>query len=173
MIEDKLEDTSKKQLLLLIAFFGVTLALDNAALRSLGDRFSFGSILIYSLIFGPLMGALYWFLLSGLTHGVSRLLGGRGTWKETRTAVAWATVIYSAKLVLWVPQLLLFGRELFTTETPMIDNSLTLLGLIFLFGLLETAVNIAFIIVLSKSLGAAHRFSVWRGFGAQVLPIVA
>lgn len=173
VIEEKLEDTSKLQMFLLIAVFGITLTLDNAALRSLGDRYSFGSILIYSVILGPLMGVLYWVILSGLTHWTSRLLGGTGTWKETRTAVAWATVIYSAKLVLWVPQLFLFGQELFTTETPVIDNNLFLLTLIFLFGLLELALQVVFIIVLSKSLGAAHRFSAWRGFGAQVLPIVA
>ena len=173
VIEEKLEDTSKEQIILLIAVFGIALMLNNAAARGLGDHYSLGTILLYSIIFGPLMGALAWVILSGLLHWISRLLGGTGTWKETRTAVAWSTVVYSAMLVLWIPQLLLFGQELFTTETPRIDSNLLLLTLIFLFGLLETALRVMFVIVLSKSLGAAHRFSAWRGFGALALPIAA
>src|SRR5690606_22160631 len=123
VIEEKLEDTSKEQIILLIAVFGIALMLNNAAARGLGDHYSLGIILLYSMIFGPLMGALAWVILSGLLHWISRLLGGTGTWKETRTAVAWSTVVYSAMLVLWIPQLLLFGQELFTTETPRIDRS--------------------------------------------------
>jgi len=172
LMEEKLDHTTKKQLLLLIAVYGVAVALDNASIRNLGERMPFERILIYSIVLGPIMGALYWFLLSGLTHWTSRLLGGAGTWKETRTAVAWATIPYSTKLVLWVPQLLLFGREMFTAETPVIVNNLILLTLFFLFGLLETIINIGFIVVLSKSLGAAHQFSAWRGLGALVLPVV-
>jgi hypothetical protein len=172
-MEEKLDHTTKKQIFLLIALYGITAALDNAAIRNLGERNPFERILIYSIVLGPFMGALYWFLLSDLTHWTSRLLGGSGTWKETRTAVAWATIPYSTKLVLWVPQLLLFGREMFTAKTPVIDSNLILLTLFFLFGLLETIMNIGFIVVLSKSLGAAHQFSAWRGLGALVLPVVA
>ena len=159
----------------MIAVFGTAFALNNAAAKGLGDHYSLGIILLYSMIFGPLMGALAWVILSGLLHWISRLLGGaRERGRETRTAVAWSTVVYSAMLVLWIPQLLLFGQELFaTTETPRIDSNLLLLTLIFLFGLLETALRVMFVIVLSKSLGAAHRFSAWRGFGALALLIAA
>src|SRR5690606_5823645 len=88
VIEKKLEDTSKEQIILLIAVFGIALMLNNAAARGLGDHYSMGTILLYSILFGPLMGALAWVILSGLLHWISRLLGGTGTWKETRTAVA-------------------------------------------------------------------------------------
>ena len=173
VIEEKLEYTSKPQIFWMIVVFGIVFSLDNASIRDLGDRYSLGSILAISVFVGPIIGGLYWLIISLVLHWTSRLLGGAGTWRDTRTAVAWATVVYSAKLVFWIPQLLLFGHELFTSETPRIDSSLLLLTLIFLFGLLETVLQIVFIVVLSKSLGAAHRFSSWRGFGALVLPVVA
>lgn len=173
VIGEELEYTSKLQLFCLIVAFGIAFSLDNASIRDLGDRFSLGKILAISVFVGPFIGGLYWLIISSVLHWTSRLLGGTGTWRETRTAVAWSTAVYSAKLVLWIPQLLLFGHEMFTSTTPRIDSSLFLLTLIFLFGLLETILQVVFIIVLSNSLGLAHRFSAWRGFGALVLPVAA
>ncbi len=169
VIEEKLENTSGKEMFWLITVFGIISMMDIASSINMGDKFSLAEILILSVIIGPLVGALNWGIYSLIVHGTSRLLGGAGTWRETRTTVAWATVIYSAKLLLWIPLLFLFGHELFLEETMALANNLFLTVLFYLFSLFEFILQIVFIIVLSKGLAVAHRFSAWRGFGAQAI----
>lgn len=171
-IEDALPYTKKKQVFVLIALFGVMIGLNQAAVKGLGDRMPLGGIVISSLIIGPLMGAFVWWILGGVFLWTGRLLGGQATWRETRGAFAWATIPYSAQLVLWVVQLPIFGHELFTDATPTIDNSIPLLALYVLFGLLEMALSIWFFVTLSQGLAAAHNFSSWLGFFSIILPVL-
>ncbi len=68
-------------------------------------------------------------------------------------------------LALWIPQLLIYGRELFTSSTPRIDSSLPLtLGLLG-FGLLEVGISVWYTVVLLKCLGEVQGFSAWRALG--------
>ncbi|MCS1352839.1 Yip1 family protein [Mechercharimyces sp. CAU 1602] len=162
--------TTKKQMILLILVYGVAVGLENAAMKNMGDKMSIVQIGVSSVIIGPLMGLFIWFVMSGILYWTSRLLGGIASFRETRVATAWATIPFSGKLILWIPQLLLFGDEMFTRETPRIEGSVLLIVLFIFLWLIDTALNIWFVVVLSKALGAVHRFSAWFGLGAIIIP---
>ena len=76
--------------------------------------------------------------------------------------MAWSYVPIIWALLLWIPELALFGKDLFSSETPNIEQSpYIMLG----FGLVEITVGIWTIVVFLKSLGQVQTFSAWRALG--------
>lgn len=167
VIAERISNTSKKQMFMLLVIYGLAFSLDNASIRNMGERHEFPILLIVCAIVAPLAGLFTWFIGSAVLHGMSRLLGGTGSFKETRTALAWATVVYSAKLVIWVPQLLLYGRMMFTEQIP----AGFLLIPFLLLSLLDTVLSIWYIVVVAKSMAEAHRLPLLRGFGTVIIPV--
>ncbi|MGF7089535.1 hypothetical protein JOD24_003418 [Kroppenstedtia sanguinis] len=160
--------TEKKHLVWLICLSGYAIYLEQAAGRGLGDSTALPAIFLFGLIWGPLYGWITWFLIGGLSHLFSRLLDGKANWVETRVAFAWSTIPLIAKLLLWIPQLALFGKEMFTEQTPMLDSSPIGMLLFILFWIVDMSLNVWFFITLSKALGEVHRFSPWQGFFSLV-----
>ncbi len=165
-----MNDTSAQVLFILISFYGITVLLDNAMGRYVGDTIPLAGILVLSILLGPLGGFMAWFLGSAVIHGIARLFGGTASFKETRQAFAWATVPYSTKLFLiTIPMILIFGEENFTTLTPRIDSSVFLLLLFFLFIVADIILSVYYLVVYSKIIGEVHSIGTWKGFAAIVL----
>ncbi|OYD06066.1 hypothetical protein CHM34_18300 [Paludifilum halophilum] len=127
------------------------------------------ALLVFSLILGPIFGLVGWAIISGLTYWTGSWLGGTGTWKEIRTASAWAGIPFIATLIVWIPQLLLFGREMFTTAMPSLDQSFLLVLLFLFLNGIDLVLTVWYYVVFSKSLGEAHGFSSWKGFFSIVI----
>ncbi len=114
-----------------------------------------------------------WLIVGSVYHGMARLFGGVGTWKETLLGVAWCSIPYVTKNILfWIPQLLIFGREMFTSQTPLIDSNIVFMALFYFFGLIELVFFVWYYVVLSHGMGEIHGFSAWKGFVSVVLPPV-
>ena len=125
-----------------------------------------------ALVAGAVIGLVGWLIVGSVYHGMARLFGGVGTWKETLLGVAWCSIPYVAKSVLWIPQLLIFGREMFTSQTPLIDSNIVFMALFYFFGLIELVFFVWYYVVLSHGMGEIHGFSAWKGFVSVVLPPV-
>ncbi|MBO2532457.1 MAG: hypothetical protein CW342_06110 [Thermoactinomycetaceae bacterium] len=65
--------------------------------------------------------------------------------------------------------LLIFRGELFTQSTPLIDESLFLSLLYLIFLLLDMAMTVFSIIILSRIIGEINNFSAWKGFFSIIL----
>jgi hypothetical protein len=156
-----LESDPERLVLALAAIAGVSRALDRASLKSLGDHLPLVAVLGLSIIGGALSGLLLLYLYGFLVRWTGRWFGGSGSAPQLRAAIAWPNVITCWALLLWVPQLLLFGNELFTTETPRLDadpgKGLLLLG----FFSLEIVVALWFIVVFLKCVSEVQGFSAW------------
>src|SRR5690606_17549408 len=118
---------------LLIALAGIAESLDRASTRNLGDKIPFGIVLGSALTMGPggaLIGA---WIYSHLIRIAGNWMGGRGVYYEIKAAVAWSSLPSVIALVLWVPLVMLIGKEMFTEEMPsLVGNiplSITLAGL--------------------------------------------
>lgn len=158
---------------MLAALGGISQALDRASMRNLGDEHDLGFILAASLIGGPIAGVISLYLFGMLLKWTGSWLGGTASSINIRAAVAWSYVPLIWALFLWVPQLALFGKDLFSSETPSIDQSpFLMLG----FGLLAIIVGVWTIVVFVKALGQVQGFSALRALGntmAAALVIVA
>ncbi len=119
--------------LVLAAIAGFSQTLDRAASRGGGDVLGWPIIFLMALVAGPVGGILALYLGGFLFRWTGEWIGGRGSSRNIRAAIAWSSVPVVWTLPVWIPELALFGQELFTTEAPrtLASPALTILSLVF------------------------------------------
>jgi hypothetical protein len=166
--------SSPKGVFLLFLVGAFVQVLDRAVQRSLGDSMNSLTGMIVIFILGSLLGAAtYYYLVPIMLRWVGSLLGGKGTTERVRYSVAYSYIpIAYSLIIVWLPSLLLFGIENFTTNTPVVDSSTTLTLLFFLFGIIDLVIGIWAIIIFLKCLGEAHQFSAWKALLTTILSVL-
>lgn len=167
-----LQTGSNKWLWILAILAGIKLFLDNADAQNVGDQIAFGSIILLSLVFGPLVGIFYWYLFSGLFTLTGKILGLPGDWSDMRKAVGLSFVPLAWLMPFWLVKLVLFGSEVFTPRTPVLDSSLWLLLLIVLFYFVDLFIGGWYVVTLSKSVAEVYDYSAWLAFALIMLSSV-
>ncbi len=74
-----------------------------------------------------------------------------------------------ATIPIWVLQLSLIGKEMFTAETPALESNPTLALMLLATGIIELVLVIWSIVVLLKCVGEVQQFSAWRALGSVLL----
>ncbi len=163
-------DTNPQRLVLLLAAAaGFGQALDRASINSIGDRVDWPVIFIVAAVGGPIAGLIGLYIGGALIHWTGTWIGGKTSAENIRAAIAWSSVPMLWALVLWIPELTLFGQELFTAETPVIDADTTLNSAFLAFGVVEVTIGIWTLIVYLKCLGQVQGFSAWKALGNSIL----
>ncbi len=145
---------------------GILQALDRAAARNAGDNLSIEAILIGALIGGSIGGLIGLYISGWLLRITGHWLGGQAEPEEVRAALAWFTVPVLATIPIWVIQLALLGREMFTSDTPTLDAKPTLGLALIATGVLELILGIWSVVIVIKCLAEVQRFSAWRALGS-------
>jgi len=132
------------------------------------------------LVAVTLVTLLLFYVLSWIALGVGRLLEGRGEVGEVRSALAWgfAPIIWALlyripmAFIRWdsvqeagLTRLRLGGDELVFSRGNFPGGWATALA----FAILEITVLLWYLVIASRTLAEAHRFSGWRGLGTLVL----
>lgn len=169
VIRQILNSNSSKYVILLAMIGGISQVLDNASIRNNGDKLDYPYILLIALIGGPLGGILSLYVSSALIKWTGNWIGGRGTFKEIRIANAWSNVPTMWALLLWIPQIILFGRETFTSKTPIIDSNLVLKVIYLFLSFVELVIGLWIISINIKCIGEAQQFSSWKALANIIL----
>lgn len=155
---------------LLACLAGVGEALDRASTRDAGDKMPIIAIIGIACVLGPLAGLVSLWISSHLLCWAGRRMGGTGTPEHLKTAVAWAAVPAVLTLPLWIPELLLFGSDMFTSETPRLDSKPLLWIFFLVFAAVEVVLSIWSFVLLCHTVAEVQGFrSAWRGFGNVLL----
>ncbi len=163
----------------LAALAGFSQSLDRASMRSLGDNMGWPTILLIAALVGPLGGLLMLQIGSIIFRWSGRFFNGQAPIDHIQAAMAWSQIPGLAGLLLWIPEIAIFGQELFTTETPIIDSSSTLRIAIIGFAIVEIGLGIWSLILFFICMSQVQRYSVWMAIIhsiaillAIILPIV-
>lgn len=163
-------DTNPERLVMILAAIsGFSQVLDRASMKSLGDKLEWPIIFLIAAIVGPIGGIISLYIGSVLIRWTGTWIGGNVSSQNIRAALAWSSVPIIWALILWLPELALFGQELFTTETPIIDATPSLAFLMLGFGAIEISIGIWAIVVFLKCLGQVQSFSAWKALGNVIL----
>lgn len=163
------ESDVKQYVILLAVLSGISESLARASEKSLGDKISITTILALSLIGGAVGGIITLYVSGALLKWTGKWLGGKGTGEEIRAAVAWGSVPEVVALFLTILEIFVFGKEMFTQNTPNIDSSMFLAVVLLIFGMLELVLAIWCIFTYLKCLGEVQGFSAWKALGNTIL----
>lgn len=164
-IQQIVDSDPKRFVLVLAALGGFFEALDRASARSMGDELELPLIFLIALIAGPLGGFLTLYVGGALIGWTGRWIGGQASYIQIRAAIAWSSVPILWLSLLWIPELILFGEEMFTTEMPRTAANPSLTFLLIGIGVVQLAGVVWFFIVYLKSLGQVQGFSAWKALG--------
>ena len=168
-IHDIVDSYPESKTLIPAILTGVAQALNQASIRNALDALSLQLTLIICFVGGALGGILFIYISAALMRIIGHWFGGQASATEVQAAVAWSSVPYIWSLTLWVPQFVLFGKELFTSAMPRISSS-PFLSLLFLgFSLLETVTVVWSLFVLLICLSEVHRISIWKSLATTIL----
>jgi hypothetical protein len=148
---------------------GIVQTLNNASQRNAGDRLPLAAILAIAVLLGPVGGFLSLFVGGWFISLTGRWLGGRARPDQLRAVVAWSYVPVLATIPIWIIQLGLLGRELFTRETPTIDANPTLGFILLATGILKALLGFWSFVILLKGVGEVQGFSAWKALTSLVL----
>ena len=163
-----LDKCPTKHVTLLLILAGITNSIDNAISRGTGDSMSITTVLISAVIIGGLFGWLGYYIYAWALSATGRWLKGKAINAEFRTIIAWSSVPAICSLVLLIPQLLLYGDELFKSE-PMLDTEIlyyTMIG----FGIIEFCIAIWSIVIMVKGIMIVQDFGIGKSILNMFLP---
>ncbi|OAB36950.1 hypothetical protein PMSD_10080 [Paenibacillus macquariensis subsp. defensor] len=164
--------TNTGVVILLMLLGGFIFAMNKAASDSMADSMPLDTLFI-TIICATIIGAvIYYFLIGGLFYWVGSLLGGTGSYSDVRLSLAYAYIPTIITLLIWIPSLILFGTENFTSDTPRMDSSDGSLITYLIFEVIEFIIGIWGIFIYLKCLGEAHRFSAWKALLTVILPLI-
>lgn len=125
--------------------------------------------IIWLIILSPVLGLIGWWIGAGLATMVGTWFGGTGTFAELKMAYAISFIPVILGGLLWIPDLLILGKSLFSE-----DVSVSGWRLIWQFfsGFVGIVIGIWSFIITVMAVAEAHRISGWRGFWTAVIPSV-
>jgi hypothetical protein len=154
----------------LAALLGVSQALDQAANHDAGATHGLATVLGLSVVVGALAGPVVVLLLGALARWTGSWLGGTGSAAEVRAALAWGQVPSVTAIPLWIPVVLVGGREVFVAHPELADPAATLIVLVCGLAMAGSALWGAVTTVLAVA--EAHRIAAWRSFVATLLALI-
>lgn len=171
-IRQIVETNPDRLVLVLAAISGIVQGFANAESKSRGNRESFLAIVLASVVLGPVMGIIGLWLGGSLLRWTGGWIGGQGDSRRIRAAVAWSNVPMIWSLALWIPAILLFGQELFTEATPVLDASPLLSGLYLGFSIGTAVIGVWSFVVGLHALGEVQGFSAWKALLNGILAML-
>ncbi|MCM3711001.1 Yip1 family protein [Sporosarcina luteola] len=155
--------------LMIAALTGIIHFLDQATGNDLFKNWNIAAVLLVALLAGPVIGVIGLYIASGIYHAFSLMLGGLGTFEETRRAFTVSSIIIIVGGLIWIPDLLILGQGNFSSDY---DFSIGQLGWSMISLIVNFTVGIWSLIVLIAAIAEVHRFSAWKAALAVFLPII-
>lgn len=157
----------KRYVSILAAISGISASLNRASAREFGDLIEMPVLVGLIIILGGLGGIISVHISAAILSWLGGLFGGEATSEEVRSAIAWSSVPIIWGTLLWIPELALFGNEMFTSQNQrMADNPLMLLIL----SIIEIIIGIWAFVIFLKCLGEVHGFSAWKALLISIIP---
>ena len=166
-IQSIVDHNPKQSVLLLASLFGISKVLDKASFNNAADTTSLSGIFAIAIVGGSIYGIVSLYIGSFLIKHTGHWLGGKSNSENVRAAIAWSSVPVAWALLLWIPELAIFGKDLFTSTTPtMVAHPYLAKSLLAIELAIDITITIWTLVLLFRSLGQVHGFSAWKALGA-------
>ena len=136
----------------------------------MGDKMATSSVLIFATIGGALFGWLSYYIYAYFISFTGTWIKGKATPKEFRIILAWASIPSIAGLILLIPELFIFGDDLFRSELSSSDLLYTISYKIF--AMIDIVLGIWTLIILIKGTALIQGFGIGKAILNIFLPLL-
>ena len=161
-----------KYVKILLVLAGIARAFDRAMMKDRGDDSSLLFIILSSIIIGGLLGWLTYYIYSGLISLTGDWLGGQGNTHSILRVFSYALIPSIIALLIIVPQISVYGIELFKSNGNY-DGS-DLIKYILLYGgvVMETILGLWTIVLVVIAISEVQKISIGYAILNLLLPIL-
>lgn len=157
---------------LMSAIYGLPMLFSFAQNLSLSENFSLIGIIIGCIVLSVFIGMLGITIVSGLLYWTGKWVGGTGSFKNVRAAVAWSNVPITINILMWFVLIAIFKSQTFMTAFPETAFAGKDLGIVSFVYLVQSVMSIWSFFILLHTLGEVQGFSAWRALLNVIIPFV-
>ena len=163
------ENRYEKYMWFLLILAGISNGFDRASREHMGDTGSLAKIVVISILAGGLLGWISYYIYSALVSWVGQLFKGKADVKAIVRVMAYGSIPSIAAMVLLVPQMIVYDKEMFTSN-PVYDGGI--LANIIFFGALfiELSLTIWSIVLYVIGVSEVQQFPIWKAVLNLLLP---
>ncbi len=156
----------------LLILAGVSRAFDKAADKGMGDTMSLWGIIGLCVFVGGVVGWFISGIYAGLINWTGKWLKGQGTAKSILSVMAYAYLPSILSLILLVPELSIYGVEMYKTDGDIISAGTSSNILFYGALIIEAILGIWTIVLLIIGVAEAQKFSIGKSIVNLLLPIL-
>lgn len=157
-----------KYVYIIASLYAIFESLNKASSKGLGEQLPIWGILAIAIIGGVIWGYISLYILGGIVKWTGRWIGGTGVTTDITVALAWGSLPYIYTSILWIPDMIVYGKELFMAQMQ-IDFSIGLIIYSYIRIAISIIASIWTIIIVTKCLGEVQGFSAWKALGNVIL----
>ncbi len=161
-----------KYVTVLLLLSGISRAFDRASLKDMGDKMSLGAIIGLCIIFGGLFGWMSFYIYAALLHWTGKWLKAKGDTKSILRVLAYAMLPSIIALVFLLPQIVIYGNEVFKSDGDM--TSAGLLSNVFVYGsvFFELVLGIWTIVFCTIGISEVQKLTIGKSILNLLLPAI-
>jgi hypothetical protein len=160
----------EKHLYILLCLGGIVRAFDRAASKNMGDQFSILAIISICIISGGLFGWISYYIYATLMSWCGGWFNARGNPQSILRILAYALFPSILGLVMLIPQILIYGNEIFKSESDI--ETTDLINFSFFYGLIfiELVLSVWSFILIIIGISEVQKLSIGKSILIVLLP---
>jgi len=157
---------------LLLVLAGISRAFDRASMKDMGDKMSIWGILSLSIILGGLLGWISYYIYAALLSWTGGWLDGKGDTTSILRILAYAMTPVIISLLLLIPQIGIYGNEIFKADGDITSAGLIPNILVYGSMILELILGIWTIVLCVIGVSEVQKLSIGKSILNLLLPIL-
>ncbi|RYU80719.1 Yip1 family protein [Hymenobacter persicinus] len=153
----------------LLCLGGIARAVDRASQQNAGDKMGTVAVLLLTFVVGGLTGWIFYYFYAWMLSLTGRWLNGTAGSETFRTVLAWSLVPTVVSLALLLPEVLLFGDELFKSTPADISFSDSVIWIVI--SLIQLTLGIWSLVILVHGISLVQHFTAGRAILNLILPV--
>lgn len=157
---------------ILLILAGITKAFDKASTRNMGDNLPLIAVLAICIIGGGLFGWISYYIFAALISWTGNWLKGKGDTDSLLRMISHAMIPLIAAMILFIPQILVFGNELFQSDINVYSTGLLSTLIYYFIFFIELSVSIWTIVLVVIGISEVQKFSIGKSILNMILPLL-
>ena len=166
------ENHYDKFVTILLVLSGISRTFDRASIKNMGDQMSLGGVIATCIIAGGLLGWISYYLYAALLSWTGKWLKGQGNTKSILRMLAHAMIPTIVALIFLIPQIIIYGNEVFKSEGDIVSAGLTSNIMVYGSMILEFILGVWTIILAVIGLSVVQKISIGKSILNLLLPIL-
>lgn len=166
------QNSYDKYVIILLILAGISGSFDRAVMRDMGDDMSLFAIVGLCIIIGGLLGWISYYIYAALTSWTGKWLDGQGDTSSILMILAYATIPSVLALLLLIPQIGIYGNELFKSEGDIMSGGIVANAIFYGTAILEVILGIYSIVLSVIGVSEVQQFGIGKAILNLLLPIL-